>query len=89
MLTHHFIIKGRVQGVGYRYTAYINAKKLGVVGSVKNLYDGSVEIFVQGNREKIEVFKKYLKIGSFISRVENIEEDILEMKEFKSFSILN
>lgn len=89
MLTYHFIITGRVQGVGYRYTAYINAKKLDIVGSVANLLDGSVEVFAQGSDEKIDAFRRYLKLGSFISKVENIEENILDMKEFKKFSILN
>lgn len=59
MLTYHFIIKGKVQGVGYRITAQLNAIKIGVTGTIKNLDNGDVEVFAQGSEIQIEVFKKY------------------------------
>ena len=43
MKTYHFIVKGEVQGVGYRITAYLNATRLGITGSVKNLSNDDVE----------------------------------------------
>lgn len=88
MITHHFIVKGFVQGVGYRFTIYLNATKLGVKGTIKNLSNGDVEIFAQGNDLLIQDFKKYLKLGSSFSKVSNIEENILEMENFKNFEIL-
>ncbi|MEG2256359.1 MAG: acylphosphatase [Cetobacterium sp.] len=87
MQTYHFIVKGHVQGVGYRFTAYLNATKLGIKGTVKNL-DEDVELFVQGNSNQIEDFKKYLKLGSFMSRVESISEELVEMEKFDSFEII-
>ncbi|WP_297486862.1 acylphosphatase [uncultured Cetobacterium sp.] len=88
ILTYHFIIKGRVQGVGYRLTAYLNATKLNLVGSIKNLNNGDVEIFVQGDKNFIEDFKEYLKIGSSLSKVLSIDETTLKLPSYNSFKIL-
>ncbi|MGL4358113.1 MAG: acylphosphatase [Cetobacterium sp.] len=88
MKTYHFIIKGEVQGVGYRITAYLNATRLGITGSVKNLSNDNVEVFAQGDEKVIDNFKKYLKIGSSMSNVSEIDEDILDKSEFKDFQII-
>lgn len=88
MKTYHFIIKGEVQGVGYRITAYLNATRLGITGSVKNLSNDNVEVFAQGDEKVIDNFKKYLKIGSSMSHVSEIDEDILDKSEFKDFQIM-
>lgn len=88
MITYHFIIKGKVQGVGYRITAYMNAVKLDLVGTVRNLENGDVEIFVQGEKNLIENYKKYLEKGSGFSKVSSLEETITEHLPFKSFKIL-
>ena len=45
----HIIFSGRVQGVGFRYTACYLARPLGLTGWVKNLWDGDVEMEVQGD----------------------------------------
>jgi acylphosphatase len=52
----HLIFAGQVQGVGFRATAYHLAKNLGLVGSAQNLKDGTVEVFVQGNRQDLDRF---------------------------------
>ena len=88
MKTYHFIIKGEVQGVGYRITAYLNATRLGITGSVKNLSNDDVEVFAQGDEKLIENFKKYLKIGSSMSHVTEIDEEILDKSEFKDFQVI-
>ena len=46
----HIIVSGRVQGVGYRYFAAARAKLHGIVGYVRNLPDGSVEVVALGPR---------------------------------------
>lgn len=48
MVRKHIIFSGRVQGVGFRYTACYLARSLGLTGWVKNLWDGDVEMEVQG-----------------------------------------
>ncbi|MBT9778024.1 acylphosphatase [Clostridium sp. MCC353] len=62
----HIIFYGRVQGVGFRYTACYLARPLGLTGWVKNLWDGSVEMEVQGPNEEIEIFLHRLQNGRFI-----------------------
>ena len=47
-IRRHIIFEGRVQGVGFRYRALYAAKQFGVTGWVRNLYDGTVEMEVQG-----------------------------------------
>ena len=57
----HTIAKGNVQGVGFRYTTYQMAKEIGLKGSVKNLPDGTVEIYAQGTKSEISLFCKQLE----------------------------
>ncbi|MBQ9828302.1 MAG: acylphosphatase [Lachnospiraceae bacterium] len=47
---------GRVQGVGFRYRAYHIARALGITGYVRNNYDGTVEVELQGSSEAIDTF---------------------------------
>ena len=49
MIRRHIIFHGRVQGVGFRYRSAMMANELGLTGWVRNLYDGTVEMEVQGN----------------------------------------
>lgn len=48
------LVKGRVQGVGFRSTTRYYALNLGIKGSVRNLSDGRVEIYAQGSKESLE-----------------------------------
>lgn len=50
----HLVYTGRVQGVGFRYTAERLALELGLTGWVRNLRDGSVELVCEGPKERIE-----------------------------------
>ncbi len=69
----HAIILGRVQGVMYRDFAQRKARGLGLVGYVRNLSDGSVEVVAQGAREKLEAYIAKLHRGSLLSHVEQVE----------------
>jgi acylphosphatase len=73
MKYYHIIVKGRVQGVGYRYSAKSKASSLKLKGSVKNLENGSVEIFCLGSNEKTKEFIDYCKNNPGWSKVENID----------------
>lgn len=72
MKRYNMIFKGRVQGVGFRYKSYLLANELGLTGDVNNLYDGDVELNIQGDREKIDLFLEKLSKDRFI-RIDNIE----------------
>ena len=82
------LVKGSVQGVGYRYFAMREAAQLGVNGYVKNLANGTVEVYVEGERDLIEHFKRILKEGPSFGRVDNLE--VIEMpyqNKYKRFSV--
>lgn len=73
-------ITGFVQGVGYRQFVKQQARKLGLVGWVQNMPDGSVESKAFGEHEKLQELVEHCKKGPFLSevkdvRVEWIEED--------------
>lgn len=54
MLELHVLFSGRVQGVGFRYTAQKHAEKLGLTGTVQNLSNGKVKLIAQGEKESLE-----------------------------------
>lgn len=72
MKRYNMIFKGRVQWVGFRYKSYLLANELGLTGDVNNLYDGDVELNIQGDREKIDLFLEKLAKDRFI-RIDDIE----------------
>jgi acylphosphatase len=83
------IIKGRVQGVGFRFFTEDIANSLGIKGYVRNLYNGnSVEVVAEGEKTKLEKFIKQLKIGPPSAKVENVDIKWSTYKnEFNKFSI--
>ncbi|MCM8766647.1 MAG: acylphosphatase [Candidatus Omnitrophica bacterium] len=88
MKRYHLYIEGIVQGVGFRWYAQRIGKKTGVNGWVKNLFDGRVEIVVEGDEERLERFLQELKegyLGENIRKIEKFEEEYTG--EFKSFEI--
>ncbi len=57
----HVYYSGRVQGVGFRFTARNIASELNLTGWVKNLFDGRVEIVCEGEKDKLEKFLTKIK----------------------------
>lgn len=81
-------VTGRVQGVGYRYFASREANLLGLSGYVKNLYDGNVEVFAQGEADSLMRFTEILKQGPRFGRVTSIEvEDFPQSERYTEFII--
>lgn len=66
------IVKGMVQGVGYRYYARHHAFHLDLKGYVKNLPNGDVQSYVEGDRGMIEEYIKLLRAGPRSSRVTDV-----------------
>jgi acylphosphatase len=56
IVAQRVVYSGRVQGVGFRFTAQRLANGLPIVGTVRNCADGSVELFVQGEGGDVEAF---------------------------------
>ena len=69
----YVVIRGRVQGVGFRYSAYRQAQALGVAGWVRNRADGSVEAEVEGERSALEAFLEWCQDGPPLARVAAVE----------------
>ena len=67
MIRKHILFYGRVQGVGFRYYSVHKARQLGLTGWVENLYDGSVEMEVQGTEEKIDQLVLFLDRQRYIA----------------------
>ena len=66
MVRKHIYFSGRVQGVGFRFHACRIARSLGLTGWVKNLWDGRVEMEVQGSRREIGRLLEELQQQRFI-----------------------
>lgn len=66
-------ITGRVQGVGFRWFTEKAASRHGVQGHVRNVKDGSVEVFAQATRQALEGFRGELRNGPRAARVDDIQ----------------
>jgi acylphosphatase len=69
-----FVVRGRVQGVGFRWFVEREAHILGISGWVRNNADGSVEIMAQGTRDQLLGLRSRLRQGPRAARVDNVEE---------------
>ena len=83
----HAIVRGRVQGVGYRYFARQRAEALSVAGFVRNLPDGSVEVHGEGKEAALAAFEADLRRGPSFGRVENADVTSLDARGFQGFEI--
>jgi acylphosphatase len=68
----HAVISGRVQGVSFRYYTYHEALKLGLRGWVRNLRDGRVEAFFEGESESIERALAWCRLGPPSAQVDGV-----------------
>jgi acylphosphatase len=86
----HFLIRGRVQGVGFRWFVHREASELDLRGWVRNTEDGDVEVVVSGTAEDIAELRASLKKGPRGSRVDHLVEhylDEVEARDLQSFRI--
>ena len=86
----HFLIQGRVQGVGFRWFVQREAAELGLRGWVRNTEDGEVEVVASGTAEYLAELRASLRRGPRGSRVDHLIEhhlDESEAAELRSFRI--
>jgi acylphosphatase len=69
----HVFVSGRVQGVGYRFSAVDEARRLGLHGWVRNLPDGRVEAEAEGERARVEGFVAWCRRGPSGSDVKGVD----------------
>lgn len=82
----HFVFHGRVQGVGFRYTAKYLAQSLELTGWVRNEYDGTVTMEVQGREALINKLLVGLNNDRFIT-VDWIDTEEIPLEEERSFRV--
>ena len=88
IVARKFLVSGNVQGVGFRFFAQRVAARHQIRGYVKNLDDGRVEAFAQGVEKSVEGFKQDLSAGPRFSRIDDVEEIVLEPNPaFSAFRI--
>jgi len=82
-------VTGRVQGVGFRYSAQQRASRLRLTGWVRNEYDGSVEIYCEGAADAVEAFLGWLEGGGpSCARIINIQKTMMPvLGTFSRFSV--
>jgi acylphosphatase len=88
MKTYHYTISGWVQGVCFRHYTVREAEKLGVAGTVRNLANGDVEVFAQGDEAAIGRFEQFLHAGPRSARVERVDREVFDGPEvYQGFDI--
>ena len=89
MTEAHAIVRGCVQGVGFRATTQYHANQLQLTGTVRNLSDGSVEIYAHGLKSSLESLFSQLEADPGFGKIQSIDTDYSPPKrEFPDFDIL-
>ena len=83
MVRRHIVFRGWVQGVGFRYRARHAASLYGCTGWVRNEWDGSVTMEIQGTPEQIEQVIRAIREGRFV-RIEDMESREIPPEEEES-----
>ena len=74
MPERRFHVRGRVQGVGFRWWTLAQAQRLGIAGTVRNCPDGSVEVLARGTDEQLARLRRLLDRGPDTAVVEGVDE---------------
>lgn len=82
----HFLVRGRVQGVGFRWFVHREASELELHGWVRNTEDGDVEIVAAGDPEDLSELRSSLRRGPRGARVDNVLEHRLDEAEAANLS---
>lgn len=87
MQRRRVVVRGRVQGVGFRWSAAQAADELGVSGWVANRDDGTVEAVVEGADPAVEAMVAWLRTGSRASRVTGVEVQVEQPEGIDGFGV--
>jgi acylphosphatase len=81
------VVRGVVQGVGFRFFAERTARALGVRGWVRNLPDGSVETVAEGDEAAVAQYLARLERGPSGARVDGVEIETVTLLNFSDFEV--
>ncbi|MGA9381319.1 MAG: acylphosphatase [Phormidium sp.] len=87
LIRAHIVVSGIVQGVGYRYSTYNQAKELGINGWVRNLPDGRVEAVFEGTKAEVDQILRWCHQGSRSAEVKNVTIEYEQPQGLTSFEI--
>lgn len=82
-------IEGSVQGIMFRSFIKENAERYGVKGFVRNLEDGRVEVFIEGNVDEVNKMIEVCKKGPKHAQIRKVTEKPERFQEFKTFKVLH
>jgi acylphosphatase len=80
-------VRGRVQGVGFRWSAVREARRRGITGFVKNQYDGSVYIEAEGPQDQLLDYLEWCRQGTGSARVKSVSADPGEVENYTDFTV--
>ena len=84
LVGRRYLVKGRVQRVGFRFFVEDAAQREGIQGYVRNQHDGSVEIVAEGDLEALQRFEMAVRRGPSGARVEDV--DTIEVEPSSRFA---
>jgi len=87
MIRYEITVKGKVQGVGFRYFVLTRANLFNIKGFVKNLPNGDVLIDAEGEKDILDIFLTEIKNGSKYSNVSSVIKEDKEVCHYKNFNI--
>jgi len=87
LTARRFQIRGRVQGVGFRFFVRERAALDGLAGWARNTEDGSVEVEAEGDREALDRFERALRMGPAGARVESVDVVVVTPEGRRGFEI--
>jgi acylphosphatase len=88
LVARRYVVKGRVQRVGYRFFVENAAQREGIRGYVRNQHDGSVEIVAEGDLDALVRFERDVRRGPSGARVDDVETIELEASgRFAGFNV--
>jgi len=80
-------VSGRVQGVGFRYSAIREAQRLRLNGWVRNADNGDVETWAEGPQEALDLYLAWLQRGPSYARVDSVDKTDVAPRGYKGFAV--
>ena len=87
MASFRYVVRGRVQGVGYRYFVMREAAALGVTGFARNLTDGTVEVVAEAEEDVLDLFEDRLRQGPSFASVSTVDRAAIAARGDQGFHI--
>jgi len=87
VIARRYFVRGRVQGVGFRYFVEHAAHELSLTGYTRNVDDGRVEVYAVGRAEQLSELAGYLWKGPRFADVRGVEEQEAAVQQYDAFSI--